>query len=196
MRDFSHFALSMIVCLGLAFACTSCSQDEETALIQDGAEAATVAGMIALAADPATAPFAPIIVKGLGDASTAAIEVLNDANATMTLQQVLDLAMSQDPNLSKYQAIVNFCLPILMDIPAVKSALNEAVQNINPTVKADVIAFFTGIQTGLGDNATPAQLEKLFKDNPKLKKAAAKVGLGKFDVNALVNSLKNAGAKK
>lgn len=198
MKDFKHFGFSAVICLALAFVCTSCdlSQSDKEALITEGAEAAAVTGMIALEADPVTAPFAPIIIKGLGDASTTAIAILNDASSTLTLQQVIDLAFSQDPDLAKYQAIVNFCLPILMDIPAVKSALNIAVQNINPTVKADVIAFFTGIQTGLGNNATQAQLDPLLKNNPRLAKAAKRLGVGKFNPQNLINSLKTEAAKK
>ena len=57
---------SILAVLASFFLCTSCSQDEEVQLIQDGAEAATIAGVIALSADPATAPFASIIDEGLG----------------------------------------------------------------------------------------------------------------------------------
>ena len=187
--------LFLAVPLILAFICTSCSQEEELQLIQDGAEAAAVAGMIALEADPATAAFVPIIVKGLGEASSAAIAVLNDANATLTLQQVLDLAFSQDPNLAKYLPVIDFSLPVLMDISAVQKALNSAVQNIPANVKADCIAFFTGIQIGLGDEATQAQLDELLKNNPRLAKASRRLGTGKFNPQVLVNALK-ATAKK
>jgi hypothetical protein len=119
----------------------------------------------------------------------------------MSLQQVLDLAFSQDPNLAKIVPVINFCLPILMNIPAVKSALNSAVQNINPTVKADVIAFFTGIQNGLGGPLTQERLAQILKDNPKINAARLKAQAGAdFDPNSLVNavidSINAAAAKK
>ena len=183
----------MVLQIILALLCASCSQDDIVTLITTGAEASAVGGMIALSANPVTAPFVPVIKTGLNEASAAAIAILNDANATMTLQQVLDLAFSQDPNLTKFLPVVNFCLPILMNISAVKNALNSAVQNINPTVKADVIAFFTGIQNGLGGPLTQERLAKILKDNPKIDGARLKAAAGgDFDPNALVNAVTNA----
>ena len=183
----------VVLPITLALLCASCSQDDIVTLITTGAEASAVGGMIALSANPVTAPFVPVIKTGLNEASAAAIAILNDANATMTLQQVLDLAFSQDPNLTKFLPVVNFCLPILMNISAVKNALNSAVQNINPTVKADVIAFFTGIQNGLGGPLTQERLAKILKDNPKIDGARLKAAAGgDFDPNALVNAVTNA----
>ena len=187
--------LMTLVLLCISFFCVSCSQDEIITTITDGAEAATVGGMLALTADPVTAPFVPLIRTGLDDASNLAINILDNANSTLTLQQVCDLAFSQDPNLAKLRAIVDFCLPILMDISAVKKALNDAVQNIPTDVRADVIAFFTGIQAGLGDDANTT-VAQLMAKNPRLKKAAEKLGLGKFNPAVLVNAVKDASVKK
>ena len=183
----------MVLQIILALLCASCSQDDIVNLITTGAEASAVGGMIALSANPVTGPFVGIIKTGLSEASTGAIEVLNDANATLTLQQVLDLAFSQDPNLTKILPVINFCLPVLMNISAVKNALNSAVQNISPTVKADVIAFFTGIQNGLGGPLTQERLVQILKNNPKIDCARLKAAVrGDFDPNALVNAITNA----
>ena len=180
-----------LVCISLM--CASCSQDDVVTLITTGAEASAVGGMIALSANPVTAPFVGIIKTGLNEVCTGAIAVLNDANATLSLQQVLDLAFSHDPNLAKIVPVVNFCLPILMNISAVKNALNSAVQNINPTVKADVIAFFTGIQNGLGGPLTQERLAKILKDNPKIDGARLKAAAaGDFDPIALINAVTDA----
>lgn len=198
MRKWINFpvsaALSLAVACALVFTCTSCSQDDITDTIQDGAEAATVAGMLAIEVDPATAAFAPIITAGLPDVCQGALDILNDVTSTATLQSVLNLAYSQDPNLAKYKAIINFCLPILEDIPGVQTALNESVSKIPADVNQDVQAFFTGILTGLGD-APGTTVAQLMAKNPRLQKAAKKLGVGKFDPTNLINSLK-AAAKK
>jgi hypothetical protein len=111
----------------------------------------------------------------------------------MSLQEVLDLAFSQDPNLSKILPVINFCLPIIMKIPAVQAALNQTVQNINPTVKVDVIAFFTGIQNALGGPLTQERLAQILKANPRINAAGLKAAAaGDFDPNALVNAVTNA----
>jgi len=187
----------VLACLALMSGC-DLDQPTQEALIQDGSEVATVAGMIAITADPATAAFAPIIQTGLTAVDEEALDILNGAdaaNANLTIQQLLNLAFSHDANVSKYLSLVQWVLPVLEDIPAVQSALNTTVAQANPNVIADLRAFFTGIELGLGDQATPAQLQELLRNNPRLKAASKKMGEGKFNPAALINALKVAAAK-
>jgi len=191
-----HFCMAAV--LALLGLCVGCSQEDYITVITDGSEAATVAGMLAIEADPATAAFAPILVQGLTLLDETALDILagnNPANTTLTLQQLLNLAFSQDPNLAKYKTLINFVLPILEDIPGISGAMNTQVSQLDPTVIADVTAFFTGIQIGLGDapGTTPQQI---IDRSPLLKKAVRSSGLGKFNPQALVNALKGLPAKK
>ena len=178
--------LAIVICIG-------CSQATIQTVLQDGAEAGTVLAMttvqIALPLEAAA------ITAGMKIVSTSALSILNDKTTTATLQQVIDLAFSNDPNLAKYQSIVTFVLPVLMDIPGVQGSLNIVVTKLPANVRADAIAFFTGIQIGLGDNPTPATLE-LLKAKPGVAGALKKLGPGKFDVNGLITNLQKLGAKK
>ena len=184
------------VLLGLSL-CLGCSQDDYVTVITDGAEAATVAGVLAISADPATAPFVAEIVTGLTAADEVALDILagtNTSNTTLTLEQLLNLAFVKDPNLAKYQSLIKFVLPILMDIPGVSGELNKVISQVDPTVIQDVTAFFTGIQNGLGD-APGTTAQQVIDRSPKLKAAVKQYGIGKFDPTALVNSLKSAAKK-
>lgn len=173
--------------LPLILVCVSCSQSDVITIITDGAEAATVAAMITV---QTTLPAeAALITSGMKEVDALALAILNDQNSTLTLQQLLDLAFSQNPKLKDLQAIVDFCLPVIMDISVVKNSLNTLVQKLNPKVKQDVIAFFNGIAAGLGQPATQAQLNRFLQSHPNLAKARARVGAGKFDTGDLINQL-------
>ena len=183
----------LLLCTALALfgLCTSCSQDEVATAIGVGAEAAGVAA--ALVTTTALPAEAPLILTGAATACNAAVDILNDSTANMTLQDLMNLVYSTDPQVAKYKAIINFCLPVVNDI--IGKYMSTAVSDLPANVKADLIAFFGGVATGLGESSTTT-VEKVLAKNEHARKAAAKMGLGSFDVNALINGLKNAGAKK
>lgn len=186
MRKFLLPVAVLVLCVG-------CSESEISNGIQDGAEAATVAATVTLTA---TLPGeAALIENGLGVACNAALAILQSTENATTLQQVLDLAFVADPNLAKYKAIINFCLPVLEDIPGVTDALNTMVKDLPASINLYTQCFFVGVITGLGD-APGTTVEQLMARNPKLAKNAKRLGLGKFDVNALQNALKGLGKQK
>jgi hypothetical protein len=184
----SVFAVPVLV-LALLFT-PGCKQDDVAGIIQDGAEAATVAAVITL---NATLPGeAPLIISGLAAVDSAVLAILRTGGGdpALTLQELLDLAMVADPNLNRYRAIIEFCLPILLDIPGVQSALQTLVSKIPDNVRAYTIAFFTGIQRGLAD-VPGTTAEQVIARSPRLQKAMRKAQPTRFDPRALAEALRN-----
>lgn len=179
-------ALSAVMLL----TCYGCNQSTTENVIQDGSEAATVAAVIAL--DTALPQYATQITNGLQKASAEAVSLLSFPTDMFTLDQLIKLDMAKgDPYLDKYQAIINFALPILNDIPGIDTAMNTPLNALSKNVLNDVKAFFTGIQLGLGQPAGTT-VKDLMDRNPRLRKAVRKYGTSRFDINGLINNLKDS----
>ena len=168
--------------LGVVFV-FGCSQATTTALIKDGSEAGSLAGLEIAQAKLSAAEY-KVLVTGLNDVDTAALALLNDTTSTLTLQQVVSLVFSADPNVAKYAAIIEYALPILGNVLS-SNAMSTAVNKLSSKDKAYAIAFFEGNQLACADASGTMTLEQLLKNKPELVKAMQKAdiqaGKGKFD---------------
>lgn len=174
----------------LLFTCFGCGQTTTQELIQDGTEAATVAAVLVL--NTTLPAVAPKVVAGLNGVAGTALKMLSFPGNTLTVEQLINLDIaSGDPYLAHYQAIINFALPILNQIPGISGALNTPIDYISPNIRADLQAFFTGIQLGLGQ-PSGTTIEDLIAQNPRVKKAVQRANLRDFDPNALANALRAA----
>ncbi len=177
MRIKMAIASALAVCAMLL--CPGCNEAEVGQLIKDGSEAGAVAALGILATSPA-APESALIKAAAVNVCNEALKVLQDDSSATTLQQVLDLTFSSEPELANIQQIVNYIEPVLLDIPGVKAALNDPMTSLLPEINTYAQDFFTGILIGLGD-APGTTVAQLMAKNPKLAQAAKKLGMGKFD---------------